>query len=254
MKNFDGKLSRGQVHRLRVATRRLRAIFEVLAEAPPSGLNRRAERSVKFLTSRLGEIRSLDVSLKLWRQRFSLPFAEAELKKSARRARKGLAKKIGKGRRAGLEKALRKILRQLRRGEENYQPAWEKRRALAEREARNSYSAFRRGGDIESLHELRIRLKQWRYLLELAANPTAELRAIEQLKALQDDIGEIHDMEVLLQWLKKGRLKRLAQKEGAGSDVKEIRQSLKDDIEAGQKSFLARQSSALARIFPKENA
>ncbi|HEX5033328.1 MAG TPA: CHAD domain-containing protein, partial [bacterium] len=251
---FEGKLSRGKVHRLRVGTRRLRAIFEVLEEAPNSGLNRKAQRIVKFLTNALGEIRSLDVSLKLWRQRFSLPFAEAELKKSVRRARQRMSKKIGNERMAGLEKALRKILRRLRGGRANYQPAWEKCRTLAEREARASYSAFRRRGDIESLHELRIRLKQWRYLLELAANPAAEPRTIERLKALQDDIGEIHDMEVLLQWLKKDRLKRLAQKEGAWSDLKEIRRSLKDDIEAGQKSFLARQSLALAQIFPKESA
>ena len=254
LKNFDAKLSRGEVHRLRVATRRLRAIFEVLAEDPPPGLKPKAQRSVKFLTNQLGEIRSLDVSLKLWRTRFSLPFVEPELKNRARRARRRMGKKVGKKDRAVLSQALQKILSQLRRGPENYRRAWEKRRELAERRAWRCYSTYRAKDDIETLHELRIRFKQWRYLLELTPAQSTQRRKIELLKVLQDDIGELHDMEVLCGLLKKDRIKRVAQKEKAGHDLKEIRRGLEAEIEAGQKSFLARQSQALAQIFPKEKA
>ncbi len=254
LKNFDAKLSRGEVHRLRVATRRLRAIFEVLDEDPLAGLKPRIQKSVKFLTNQLGEIRSLDVSLKLWRSRFSFPFVESELKNRARQARRRMAKQIGKKQRAALTQALQKILGQLRRGQENYRPAWEKRRDLAKRRAWRCYSDYRAKGDMETLHELRIRFKQWRYLLELAPANSTQRREIDLLKVLQDDIGELHDMEVLFGLLKKGRIKRVAQKEKAGHDLKEIGQGLEAEIEAGQKSFLARQSQALAQVFPKEKA
>lgn len=254
LKNFDGKLSRGEVHRLRVATRRLRAVFEVLGEVKSSRLQVQARKSVKFLTNQLGEIRSLDVSLKLWRERFSLPLVESELKNRASRARKRMARRIDKKSWAILEKSLQKMLRRLRRGQASCRLAWEKRRELAERRARRCYSAFTAKGNIETLHELRIRFKQWRYLLELAPANASRLREIELLKALQDDIGELHDMEVLRELLKMGRVKRVAQRGKAGDDLKEIRRGLKAEIEAGQKSFLARQSQALAQVFPKEKA
>ena len=254
LKNFDGKLSRGEVHRLRVATRRLRAVFEVLGEAKAPSLKSKARKSVKFLTNQLGEIRSLDVSLKLWRQRFSFPFVESELKNRANRARKRMARHMGKKIWASLEKSLQKILRQLRRGQASYRLAWEKRRELAERRARRCYSVYRAKGSIESLHELRIRFKQWRYLLELAPANSTRLGVIELLKALQDDIGELHDMDVLREMLKTNRVKRVAQREKAGHDLKEIRRGLEAEIETGQKSFLARQSQALAQVFPKEKA
>ena len=165
-----------------------------------------------------------------------------------------MAKKVGKKIRSSLEKSLQKILGQLRRGEKDYRPAWEKRRAVAERRAWRFYSDYRARGDLETLHELRIRFKQWRYLLELAPANSANRPSIDLLKTLQDDIGELHDMEVLRNLLKKDRMKRFAQKEKAGHDLKEIRRGLKAEIAAGQQSFLARQSQALAQVFPKEKA
>lgn len=254
LEHLGQNLSRGEVHRLRVATRRLHAIFEILslnkAFKPPKG----ATKSVKFLTNQLGEIRSLDVSLKLWRSRFAIPGIDEQLKKLAKQARSRMAEKIGKKDRHRIEKTIQQILGQLHHGGSDLRAAWEKSSGLAEKRAARAYGDYRSHRDIESLHELRIRLKQWRYLLELDS-PRPETRAkIARLKSLQDDIGSLHDMEVLRDLLKKGRMKRVALEAKAGHDLKEIRRQLKAAIRTGQQGFSARQARALASIFPKEKA
>lgn len=47
------------------------------------------------------------------------------------------------------------------------------------------------------LHELRIRLKLLRYRTELAAESPEQKELVEQLKSVQDSIGEWHDWEML---------------------------------------------------------
>jgi CHAD domain-containing protein len=253
-KSFDGKLTRREIHRLRVGTRRLQAILEVLRDGAQSRLAKKTQGSVKFLTNQLGYIRSLDVSRKLWKSRFSLAGVDQKLKIDAREARRDLEKKIGKKEKASLEKALRKIRNSLPPSSDSNRQAWEKQRAKAERRATRCYEAYLVKPDIETLHELRIRLKQWRYLLELADPKTAVSSEVATLKVLQDDIGRLHDKKVLHELLKKPRFKRLVRKAKAGHDLKEIRRDLKAEIKAGQRTFLTRQSQALARIFPKEKA
>jgi len=182
-----------------------------------------------------------------------LAFVESELKKSARRARRGWAKRIEKTHWNSLRKTIEAILRDFRsKRSPPSSEAWQLRVAKAEDRASDRYSHYWAEPNIENLHELRIRLKQWRYLLELAPQGPEERRKIGLLKSLQDDIGELHDRETLRDLLKTERMNRVAHQEKAGHDLREIRQRLKAEIEAGQNSFLARQSQALAEIFPEE--
>lgn len=217
-------------------------------------MNLKVKKSVKFLTNQLGEIRSLDVSLKLWRKHFSIAGIDVEIKKMAKSARKKMATNIGQKDRSLLNKATLRILGQLRQGKLNFRSDWEKRCKLAATRAQRCYAAYRREDDIESLHRLRIRLKQWRYLLELNGSTAEDQAKIAELKTLQDDIGNLHDMEVLCELLKKRRMKHVAQETKAGHDLKEIRRGLKAEMTAGQKSFLSRHDRSLAGIFPKEKA
>jgi CHAD domain-containing protein len=45
----------------------------------------------------------------------------------------------------------------------------------------------------ETLHEFRLAAKRTRYLFELAPEGSASKKAIEQLRAVQDSVGEWHD-------------------------------------------------------------
>ena len=63
-----------------------------------------------------------------------------------------------------------------------------------------AYDAVRGWGSIETIHALRIEAKRLRYLLEFfsEALPPGVVEAIEALVALQDHAGELHDVDVTI--------------------------------------------------------
>ena len=58
-----------------------------------------------------------------------------------------------------------------------------------------------RGGDPVAIHELRIAVKRYRYALEIIDQPGVKgaRSAISAARAIQTDLGRLHDLDVLIQ-------------------------------------------------------
>lgn len=65
----------------------------------------------------------------------------------------------------------------------------------------------------EPLHDLRIACKRLRYAVELFADALPECKSAERrLSQLQDELGEAHDCDVLLQFAKQSGAQHLAKR------------------------------------------
>jgi len=175
------------VHRMRVASRRLRVGLGFLGA--------RRVPSLARLGRALGAVRTLDVSLALLREAPArCPSVEEQLAQ---------------------ERVPR--LAELRRVYGRTTPAaWrggcpDARRALAElhRALRKRLAQFDERGTGDAFHNLRIALKKYRYGLEIVG----EGKRIEPVKQLQELMGVCHDIEVLLQQLPAGPVKQYFVKE-----------------------------------------
>ena len=218
------------LHDLRVASRRLRAALGIYSTAFAPKAARSLLRSAKALTSALGPVRDLDVQLG------ALEKASEGLVKTER---EGLRRVIRRLKRLRLRE--RRIMRrQLRR--------WSGKRFNAELEktlleplpdaplstfAGVITTAWERvaifwpvvqdPGKVAELHEMRIVTKRLRYTLELFAPtlPEAKAALVKPLTQIQEHLGQIHDLDVLLPLLEQGlrrekRRKRAGKKAAAG--------------------------------------
>lgn len=170
------------IHKLRVCTRRIRAVIWILKREPGGNQWRGAGRRFKRLGRALGERRELDV-IASSAEYFQLD--ANPLKKRARRAGEKILAQTRRRRRLKLRKDLKRMQRALRGGD---------RLILATMLAPlRSELAHWHGRAIsrENYHEFRIAVKKVRYLLEaLGADG-------EPLKPLQDNLGHAHDLAVL---------------------------------------------------------
>jgi CHAD domain-containing protein len=200
------------VHDRRVAIRRLRTALEVFAPSLPKR-SRGVRKELKAAFSALGPRREADVAIELvrgfepsltqgdmpgWRGVIAALEAERDAAPSALDAdavlRAGeeataLAAKAGTRDGAVAATALRKVLGP---------------RFAAVREG---LAALEEPDDAEVLHALRIDAKRLRYVLE-AAEPALGPAAADGAKTareLQTVLGDIHDLDVLLPWLRKRR-------------------------------------------------
>lgn len=200
------------VHQARVATRRLREILPVVTDTR-SGRGARLRRRLKRLTGALGPVRELDVACALLADRAAgkpAPGAmalRAHLAERRRAARAALHEAFDAGRARRLLERLADLVRDLeragRRGRGDL-PTRERRR-LARRvmdRARDLGLAVADSGAIlivDRVHAVRIAAKRLRYALEV----TGELRLartgalVSSLKAMQDVLGDLHDLDVL---------------------------------------------------------
>ena len=108
------------VHRMRVATRRLRAALEVFAPALDRRRGKDALRGVKALAEALGERRDRDVQLEslaalqsetFGAERRAVDILAAELRAEQQRANADLAKALRRARRERLERRLERLTR-----------------------------------------------------------------------------------------------------------------------------------------------
>ena len=107
-----------RVHKMRVATRRLRAGLEVFGDCFPRKRTRRALAAVKALAAELGERRDCDVQIELLRtlrrdaaraERRAIDELLAQLRDEQRRANRGLARALVRAEDEKLEKQLRRL-------------------------------------------------------------------------------------------------------------------------------------------------
>ncbi len=201
------------LHRARVASRRLRAALPVLAAAADHEALGRAKKHVRRITRALGPVREMDVALGHFDE-FAGPAGLSPRATAAVRAsftaerdrrRRAMIEAISPVALEKLKRSLTAAGRAVRAVDRPAEIAQASRRAARRAEALEG--AIDRAGALylpERLHQVRIAAKQLRYALEVERD-LRRSRAVSRLrvlKALQDRLGRLHDLEVLAERLR----------------------------------------------------
>jgi CHAD domain-containing protein len=194
------------VHDLRVSSRRAREILDYLQTVLPPNVYQRMRGPARNITSRLGELRETEVNLKLseeLHQKSLIPPVAAELlMHSLTKRRRKLQQKVNKQMKSRNFSAYRKFLSRLKGSRSVLPVVPEVLRLRAE-----DFYNFTLHDEVndEQLHELRILTKKFRYALEISNRLLDQKigRFILRLKRLQELLGEIHDLFVFANLVKK---------------------------------------------------
>ena len=211
------------LHRLRVASRRLRELLPLVRSDRDTG--RKLRRRLRKATRHLGAVRELDVLAGLIRELRGDPrYGPSALKQvgasvAAERAaaRKELTANLSTSKMARLTRRLVQAARHVeaeekaRTGPRATEAAHAWIWALDAREARRAselLSSIESAGALyvpEPLHQVRLAIKKLRYAAELRAAapggaPTSDLRA---LRSAQDVLGHLHDVEELIAYVRR---------------------------------------------------
>jgi CHAD domain-containing protein len=197
------------IHDLRVATRRLTAALRAWESLLPARPGEAACRALRKLRRQVGRARELEVHLALAEARRPGPGSDGRAAVDAILAR--LHERLARRRRQAMKRVSpRRLKRLLRRieaavgglgGQGRHAETVEAfaiERRLAERATTALCRAAERPNEV-SLHEARIRVKQWRYLLECLeeAMPGVRWQAAPPLRRIQTLLGDIHDSGLL---------------------------------------------------------
>ena len=198
------------LHDLRIAVRRTRSALKLAGDALPDGVAGRFRPEFKWLGDLTTPTRDLDVYLLGFdSMAASLVAATPEelepFHDHLRRSRAAQQRLLVRGLRSARFARLSGQWRQALTAAASARTRPSVARLAASRIARAHRRVIRDGGAIsatsppESLHELRKRCKELRYLLELFGSlydPGEQWRAVRELKALQDCLGEFQDTQV----------------------------------------------------------
>jgi CHAD domain-containing protein len=194
---------------MRVAGRRLRVALPLLAKKPAGKRVRRALRILRQLTRAAGTSRDLDVSVDLLQARLRAQSPSPEhsllqrrLRAARRRSRTRMAEALMDLEIARLRQDLRTIVS--RRAEDVF-TVLSRLREARDFQGQILLAGFEELGDRfdpVGLHRLRRRARRLRYVAELGDLLRGEESEAPALwKSLQDEIGLIHDHQVLAAWL-----------------------------------------------------
>lgn len=196
------------VHQARVASRRLREAVPVLGRGLDDVRLKPLRRRLRDLTRALGPVRELDVAGEMvegyaWHGRDAVRLRRAWLRDLAQRRREPVAElraALADTRLAALESALDAFeAARAASADVAWRPALARR--LADR-AQDLRDRIVRTGTLyhpEPLHEVRIAAKKLRYALEITAESglVRLVRPLARLKAAQEALGRLHDLDVL---------------------------------------------------------
>jgi CHAD domain-containing protein len=199
------------LHDLRIAIRRTRSVLKLAGNALPDSLVGRYRPEFKWLGDLTTPTRDLDVYLLGYDSmaRTLIAGTEAELRpfhehlaKQRSASQRQLARGLRSARFTSLADRWRGDLEQIARSPAR-RPATggfaARRIARAHQRVLSWGAAIDQNSPPEALHELRKRCKELRYMLEVFASlhdPAEQWRAVNELKALQDCLGEFQDTEV----------------------------------------------------------
>jgi CHAD domain-containing protein len=202
------------LHKMRVATRRLRAAWRVFGDAYLPERTRRFPRELRALGRRLGAVRDLDVLIAgLETYRATLPPAEAAaldplLETWRRRRDAARADLIGELDSDAYRRFVAAFeafvttegaaVRPVRATEPHHVRDTAPSRIWRAHEQVRAYEGVLPWADVATLHELRIAAKWLRYAIEFvreALGPEAG-PLIERVVGLQDHLGYLHDADV----------------------------------------------------------
>jgi len=189
------------IHDLRVASRRLRELFDYLSSSLPENWLNRSRRQAAKITKALGQIREIEANfqiLRQWHREKKHLTAALELmiqsQREIRNIRRSEARnQISRKRFQRFEKMLLQI-----KGSRNFHslPSASVNTRIAEFVSFDWTPAV----DDQSLHELRIHTKKLRYALEIfnTLHSKSDLDfPIEAIRELQEVLGQIHDLAIL---------------------------------------------------------
>lgn len=198
------------IHKMRIATRRLRVGLRTFENVLPSGRARHFAKEFRWLAHTLGEVRDLDVYAENFReyaklvppgQQSELGGYELHLRRARTEARNALETLFGGARLEALLDSFREFLEGAPAA-----AALRRRRSFrvvdgAAKYLRKSSQRVLRGGrgitadsEPEQLHRLRIRAKRLRYELEFFVEVFPELaKGVKAAKQLQEVLGEHQD-------------------------------------------------------------
>jgi CHAD domain-containing protein len=227
------------VHDLRVALRRCRTMADALSEVNPGTGWRKLKRSSRELFHSLGKLR--DTQVKHARVK-SLGPPEDPLRKHMLRLLSRQEKKHRESAEQALDRFDRKEWKRLTRkltSKARFFPLNSvvyQRLALAKLNgAVDLYQQARKRRSSVAWHQLRIGLKLFRYVVENFLPQRYEVWS-EDLKRMQDLLGEVHDLDVL-----RGEIRRNADKRDPASVANWI-ERIDRDRKAALQEFLAKTS------------
>jgi CHAD domain-containing protein len=197
------------LHQARVATRRLREAVPLIVSG---SRGRKVEKKMRRLTRALGPVRELDVALQTLdalHQSGTVPAAaiarlRQEIALERRRLHAQMCEAVS---RVDIPRLQRKLLAAARKCHPAGRIRDPKRIARARARAADRAERLRVAVDNaatlylpDRLHEVRVAVKKLRYALEVAKELSGS-RAVAQirtLKSVQDLLGRMHDLEVLI--------------------------------------------------------
>jgi CHAD domain-containing protein len=201
------------IHDLRVATRRLQEVIDLFEPVLPGKARKKVRRRARGIRRHFAAVRDADVLADLARdlrasapkaQRAAVAALEQALRGKAERLRRDLAHGHGGTtlRVKGIHKRLEALLDRLaRHPADPARVARAARRGLARRadELERARRAAASGRPLPA-HRLRIAVKRWRYALEVldASSLGPFTSAIEEARRVQEKLGSLHDLDVLL--------------------------------------------------------
>lgn len=198
------------IHQTRVWSRRLQQVFRVLFNKPAAGKARKVMRMLSRTRRSLGVCRNLDVSIDLVEKRLDGAMDDAA-RDAWRRVQQYLQEKRGpellQARKQLSECNVMSFIRRARAtlesADQEVDPARSLRKSVGESSMEWSDALDRAAHDRtpENFHAFRIAGKRLRYGLEILADlgNRSAITKVKVLKKLQDQIGEWHDRQALLQ-------------------------------------------------------
>lgn len=184
------------VHQFRTTSRRMETLFkEVVAE--PDRNERKLLKQLAKVRKRAGRVRDLDVqiaalrTLKIGRDGDEKRTLLSALAADRARCAKKLAALFDKDGLRDLRKRLRRAAKDSQLYNNKVEPAAKALRMFAQ-------LAGEQGEATEAvLHQYRLRCKRIRYLAEMEGKQPMAQAVVQQLKAIQDAVGEWHDWDIL---------------------------------------------------------
>ena len=202
------KFSETSVHDLRIETRRMLAMLDLLRALHFEDSLRKTRKVFKRRLDAFDELRDTQVQLlllkPLWRRFPEAREFDLVLRRREKRLIGELGKEIKRMRQLRLERRLKALEKQLRKSARTPPPQEGKALATAAlRESFGQVAALRlrvRRTNTETIHRLRVAFKRFRYMSESLQPlfPLLTPKRLREMQAYQTLMGDIQDIEVLI--------------------------------------------------------
>ena len=200
------------IHDIRVASRRMQQVMNLLFPLPRTGKGRKVVRSLRKVRRALGPCRNLDVNLDLIQEK--LDTAGSEIARDAwtqvrDATMERRAAEFSRARDALKQTDIVEFISRVMTfvdsvdGDENVEKQLKQQTETAFNAWSDALASAQENSQGAQIHALRITGKRVRYSAELLAElGEAEAKAvIKSFKALQDELGRWHDLQVLMEFI-----------------------------------------------------